>query len=366
MFSSKYFIYLDTKAVGAATQIVNFFDNQVFNATDVIILVKKYKHKSAKKIRDIFNKAGLRFVFIRMSDIDLLTEGTIFYPFNTQSNSRIVANRKLKHIFITHGESNKISSVKPIIRIYDYVITAGQAGIDRYLQHKIFSQYDIDTGRVITLGNTFIGKTGLSTDKTGQKAIFYAPTWEGGVEQENYSSLKNIELVVQSLQKASELYNTSHIVIRPHPNTGHRKPEYIQNLIEISKLLQAKNIQVSLFNSQISLSFLQKIGLKRKGIKLVDKLNIFYSEIGFCDISAMETQFLNEDISYYLFCLSNNINTATDKLAFNIIYSNAFTFIDLRDYSNHFQDLKRYTIDQNFNQINLSHRIYYLIDNKIQ
>lgn len=366
MLSSKYFIYLDTKIIGAATQIVSFFDNQVFNSNDVVILVKKYKHGSAKKIRDIFSKAGLKFLFIKLSDIDLLIEGVIFYPFNAQSNSRVVANRKMKHIFITHGESNKISSVKPIIRIYDYVITAGQAGIDRYLQHKIFSQYDIDSGRVITLGNTFIGKTGLSTDKTGQKAIIYAPTWEGGVEQENYSSLKNIELVVQSLEKASILYNTNHIVIKPHPNTGHRKPEYIKNLIKISKLLQAKNIQVSLFNSQINLSFLQKMGLKRKGIKFADRLNMFYSEIGFCDISAMETQFLNENIFYYQFCSRDDFNSLSkDSSLHNLISKDNSDISDIRLQYDSFIKHKSYLIDSSFAEYSFTERIHFLVSDLV-
>lgn len=134
-----YFIYLDSKIVGSALQICTFFENGVFDKNNTTILIKKYKHKSNKMIGNIFKNKVFNYRFVNENDLDNLESGVIFYPFNAQSNCRAVANRNLTHIFITHGESNKVSSIKPIIRIYDYVITAGQAGIDRYLTNNIFS-----------------------------------------------------------------------------------------------------------------------------------------------------------------------------------------------------------------------------------
>ncbi|MDP4360951.1 hypothetical protein QR510_30430, partial [Escherichia coli] len=79
----------------------------------------------------------------------LICSKIVFYLFNAQSNCRIVANRNLIHVFVTHGESHKLASVKPIIRIYDYVVTSGDVGIDRYLKSGIFTPFDIRNGKVI-------------------------------------------------------------------------------------------------------------------------------------------------------------------------------------------------------------------------
>lgn len=358
-----HFIYLDSKIIGTAVQICTFFANDVFDKNKTTILIKKYKHKSNKIIGNIFSKEKICHRFVNEADLDALTDGVIFYPFNAQSNCRAVANRNLTHIFITHGESNKISSVKPIVRIYDYVITAGQAGIDRYLMHKIFSQYDVDAGRIIPFGNTFIGKTGLSFQGAGQKVIFYAPTWEGGIEQENYSSLSYIEAVSKSLIEAAKFYQIDTIVIKPHPNTGHRLKVYIDHLYELVKCLKNSHANVIVFKPHTNLTWFQMFKYQKLDVLFVDNLSDYHAIVGFCDISAMETQFLNENILYYLFCHSKNVTSLRNNHAY---YQNAL--IDYCGESNigalivsDFLKLKEYMIFQELNRIVLSKRIPFLL-----
>src|SRR5690606_6956186 len=126
--------------------------------------------------------------FMSPGDLDGLREQTVFYLFNAQSNCRLVANRRLKHIFITHGESNKISSIKPITRIYDHVVMSGRLSLSRYYRSGLFDAHDYATRRLVMMGDTFIGRTWLgSVGRT--PVLFYAPTWEGGLPAEDYSSL---------------------------------------------------------------------------------------------------------------------------------------------------------------------------------
>lgn len=365
MANTPYFIYLDTKIIGAVKQTITFFEHGVFPRGNTTILVKKYKHKSAKIIERALIKASLNYHFVNAAYLDALTEGVIFYPFNAQSNCRAVANRKLTHIFITHGESNKITSVKPITRIYDHVITAGKAGIDRFLSHKIFSQYDVDAGRIIPMGDTFIGKTGLSSKKTGIPVIFYAPTWEGGIEQENYSSLSHVTQVVNTLFLLSKHHQLNQIVIRPHPNTGHRLSSYHQFLIDIVEALLHKGLKITLYKPHVGLTFSQAWKLRREGVSLTSDLSKFYAPVGLCDISAVESQLLNENIFYYLFCsraqkeylisLKNsqyyktNILTFGEKLYFHHIPKDEF--YQLRDYM----------VEQNYLGIPLNQRIEQLL-----
>ncbi|OOH85096.1 hypothetical protein BMT54_11920 [Pasteurellaceae bacterium 15-036681] len=295
------YIYLDSKIIGAAKQIVAYFEQGIFSKKDTVVLVKKYKHKSAKQIARIFSQYRLMFRFVRMRDLDHLGKGVIFYPFNAQSNVRAVANRKLKHIFITHGESNKIASIKPIIRIYDYIVTAGQAGIDRFIANGIFSSHDVEHGRFIKMGDTFIGQTGLAQPDTGKACLFYAPTWEGGIEQENYSSLENISFVMSTLCELARQYDINEIVIRPHPNMGHRLKIYRQHLLELIKLLSMNGFSIVIFSRHFTFSWLEKLKLRRYKIQSLDDLSHYYARFGVCDISAMESQLLNEDIPYHLY-----------------------------------------------------------------
>lgn len=297
-----YYLYLDSKIIGAAKQMVTFFEHGIFPKENTVVLLKKYAHPSNKKIRNIFEKAGIEFHVVRMSDIERLTEGVIFYPFNAQSNARTVANRKLKHIFVTHGESSKAASIKPIIRIYDHVATAGQAGIDRFLSHRIFSSHDVESGRLIKMGNTFVGSTGLANHfSDGLPCIFYAPTWEGGIESENYSSLSHTQTLSLTLTTLAQQHQTATIVIRPHPNTGHRLKTYRKHLINLMITLSKNGLSVVAQTKNLPLSLKEKWSCKRHKITWCDHVANYRALFGLCDISAMETQLLNENIPYYLY-----------------------------------------------------------------
>lgn len=363
------FVYLDSKIIGSALQICTFFDYGVFDKNKVIVLVKKYKHKSNKIIGGIFKQENIQYCFVVDADLDNLESGVIFYPFNAQSNCRAVANRNLTHIFITHGESNKVSSIKPIIRIYDYVITAGQAGIERYLNHHIFSQYDVDKGRIISLGDTFIGKTGLSANKMNKNVIFYAPTWEGGIERENYSSLSFVDKVTKILIQTSKKCHIDTVVIKPHPNMGHRLKEYRTYLFNIVSVLRDYGIGVVLFKPYTNINIVQFLQYKKLGVKFSRSLDRYHAIIGFCDISAMETQFLNEDIPYHLFLTKKE----TQSLLKNHQYQQHH-FVNFLDdgYLNltslnheYYQHLKVFFIEQKFLNIPINKRIGLLLQSII-
>ncbi|HFC9748100.1 TPA: hypothetical protein ACF0WE_005095, partial [Escherichia coli] len=151
------------------------------------------------------------------SDLVFNNGKIVFYLFNAQSNCRIVANRNLIHVFVTHGESHKLASVKPIIRIYDYVVTSGDVGIDRYLKSGIFTPFDIRNGKVIKLGNTFIGHNYFQFDVNSRSAV-YAPTWEGGIPEENYSSINNE--TTHKIIKFCKIKKINILYIQAHPNIG--------------------------------------------------------------------------------------------------------------------------------------------------
>jgi hypothetical protein len=300
MIQYPYALYLDSKIIGAARQLVAFFKQGVFDKNKTVIYLKKYK-ESAKLYSKIFSEESIAYQFMKPSELDNLEGQIIFYAFNAQSNCRLVANRKLKHIFITHGESNKISSIKPIIRIYDHVVMSGELSLERYYKSGLFDQHDYDTGRLIMMGNTFIGSTGFNNDVTKEHVLFYAPTWEGGLESENYSSLKNVNLVYLSIVKLSERLGVKTIVVQPHPNIGHRDSYTIKALFDLLSLLSSNGYKVFLHENNIRISRYIKFRLERCGIVSVDCLYNFYAQHALVDMSAMEFQCINENIVHQVF-----------------------------------------------------------------
>lgn len=303
-----YALYLDSKILGTATQLLSFFEQEIFSRDNTIIYLKRYK-ESAKAFQKIFERARIPYQFMRPSELDQLSNQIIFYAFNAQSNCRLVANRKLKHVFITHGESNKVSSIKPIIRIYDHVTMAGQLSLERYYKSGLFDEDDYEKGRLILVGDTFIGRTGFSLSTKATPVLFYAPTWEGGLATENYSSLKNIELVKTCLLQAIKQLNINRVVIQPHPNLGHRTKKYLNNLIELMLILRKVGVDLYFYPNEISINFIQKIKIQRSGVKVIEQsyLKNHYVKHAFVDISAIESQCINELIPYFSFYDENNL-----------------------------------------------------------
>lgn len=54
------------------------------------------------------------------------------YPANTGKNIHMLRNPMMRHVFIGHGDSDKVASINPFSKAYDEVWTAGRAGRDRY------------------------------------------------------------------------------------------------------------------------------------------------------------------------------------------------------------------------------------------
>ncbi|HEG0338574.1 TPA: hypothetical protein SB330_000971 [Campylobacter coli] len=290
-------IYLDNKIKGAINQLINYFIEGVFDCNNTKVVFKYYK-ESFLYYRRQLEKYKIHYEFFSsINRLDMSSYKVVFYLFNAQSNCRILTYRNAKHIFITHGESNKLASIKPIIRIYDYVVCAGDAGVNRYLENGIFSRYDVENHRVIKMGDTFIGKSPFKKANDNKNAyILYAPTWEGGIKSEQYSSLSEDLYAFKIIQKYAQESGIKKIIIQPHPNTGHRDKKYKKYLDQGIKFLKSYNLEVEnigIYNHKIS--FLNKFFLKRSN------QDIYPIYQAFVDVSAMEIQLLNEYIPTFIF-----------------------------------------------------------------
>ena len=94
----------------------------------------------------------------------------------------------MKHVFIGHGDSDKLASVNPFSKVYDEVWVAGRAGRDRYAIADVGVR-DEDIVEV--------GRPQLAPIQSGRRrprgphvpTVLYAPTWEGWDDDPGNTSL---------------------------------------------------------------------------------------------------------------------------------------------------------------------------------
>lgn len=311
--------------------------------------------------------------FKKKSDLIFESKKVVFYLFNAQSNCGIVSRRDLTHIFVTHGESHKLASIKPIIRIYDFVITSGQVGIERFLKSHIFNDSNIkDENRVIPMGNTFIGQPSYEYQKDSS-TLLYAPTWEGGVPSENYSSIG--EQAKNSLINIIQDNNIYKVYIQLHPNLGHRDEIYIKSLIKMANELKKFNLEIIFIKSVIKF----KDYFYFRNFKCIPKWKInrkIKISLAIVDISAMEMQLLSDNIPTIVFynahSLKELIIPSRIKCLYNLNHS-----LDFYDFKNY--DLKKRVAETNQNKdyffsyfngnlenMTFRQRIHWLCDTTVQ
>lgn len=137
------------------------------------------------------------------------------HPSNVGKNIHLLREPGMKHVFVGHGDSDKVASINPYTKVYDEVWVAGRAGRDRYAVAKVGVRDDVivEVGRPQLAGISSSGGGGTFT-------VLYAPTWEGWVEDPHATSLLLLgEHIISTLL---ELEPTVRVWYKPHPLTGKR------------------------------------------------------------------------------------------------------------------------------------------------
>ncbi|PCE14973.1 hypothetical protein AUC47_02195 [Microbacterium sp. SZ1] len=126
------------------------------------------------------------------------------------------------HVFINHGESDKMYMTTNQYKAYDYALVAGQAARDRL--DRTLWDYDIDR-RTIEIGRPqadhYSGDLPYAADD--RTVVLYAPTWEGDRPSAHYGSIASHGEALTAAVLASR---THRLIYRPHPRSGVVDPEY--------------------------------------------------------------------------------------------------------------------------------------------
>jgi hypothetical protein len=137
------------------------------------------------------------------------------HPSNVGKNIHILREPGMKHVFVGHGDSDKVASINPYTKVYDEVWVAGRAGRDRYAAARV----GVRDEAIVEVGRPQLA--GIATARQGGVfTVLYAPTWEGWVEDPHATSLLLLgEQIVSTLLSVSPAVR---VWYKPHPLTGKR------------------------------------------------------------------------------------------------------------------------------------------------
>ncbi|GGV57422.1 hypothetical protein GCM10010294_04100 [Streptomyces griseoloalbus] len=159
---------------------------------------------------------------VHLMNMDLSTVRVALYAANVGKNIHLLRVPTMKHVFIGHGDSDKLASVNPFSKVYDEVWTAGRAGRDRYAIADVGVRDDdiVEVGRPqLAPIQTWQGVPGGAADGRCP-TVLYAPTWEGWDDNPgNTSILLAGETIVKKLVEADPAVR---VLYKPHPFTGTR------------------------------------------------------------------------------------------------------------------------------------------------
>lgn len=155
---------------------------------------------------------------VHLMNLDLSTVRVALYAANVGKNIHLLRVPTMKHVFIGHGDSDKLASVNPFSKVYDEVWTAGRAGRDRYA----IADVGVRDEDIVEVGRPQLApiRTWQGVPEDRIPTVLYAPTWEGWDDNPgNTSILLAGENIVRRLVQADPPVR---VLYKPHPFTGTR------------------------------------------------------------------------------------------------------------------------------------------------
>jgi len=285
----QYFIFINSKVTNIIDQIFPHFEKGFLDKNKVLI-VYKHHFESVKYIQRDIQKYGLEgHCIVNLRDIPSVKNAIWIYTHNSMHNFAVI-NKNLysTHIWIGHGDSEKIAYYKKMIRIYDYIFVVGDLSIERFITHKIFGEGE--RYKFIRIGKSALCSVLPTIVKNGKKALLFAPTWEGAMVEENYSTLHLDKENAEFIKRITQQLEIKTIVIKLHPNTGIRDSKIIsqtiktiQSLLELNKKLVFVAEKGDWVYGYINNKFKDKLEYQDKLYQLKD----YKFEVGVTNISAM-------------------------------------------------------------------------------
>ncbi|MFG3589493.1 hypothetical protein [Streptomyces sp. NPDC047990] len=170
-----------------------------------------------------------------LAELELSGVRVVLYPGNAGKNVHMLRVAEAKHVFIGHGDSDKLASSNRVSKVYDEIWVAGRAGRDRYQRVR----HAISDSAIVEVGRPQLSPINLHAEHIPGPVpvVLYAPTWEGWSDDDCHTSL--IPMGVHLIEKL--LTEDVRIIYKPHPLTGKRSAEAAAADKTIRELLRIDN-----------------------------------------------------------------------------------------------------------------------------
>ncbi|MEN3309001.1 MAG: hypothetical protein V7603_5203 [Micromonosporaceae bacterium] len=149
--------------------------------------------------------------------VDLYESGdhkVAIYVNNSAQNFQSLVARRMLHVHVNHGESDKVCMVSNQVKAYDRVFVAGEAAVRRYRAGLI----DFDDTRLVRVGRPQLDlRPAPVLSATARRTILYAPTWEGENSSNNYTS---VDAYGPAVVAAALTVPDVRVVYKPHPRVA--------------------------------------------------------------------------------------------------------------------------------------------------
>jgi len=163
----------------------------------------------------------------------------IFYVNQNAKNFQMMRYGRRWHVFINHGESDKMYMTTNQFKAYDYALIAGDAARARL--SKVLWDYDLDK-RAIPIGRPqadhYSGALPYTPDD--REVVLYAPTWEGDRAAAAYGSIVSHGV---HLVRALLATGRHRVIYRPHPRSGVVDRAYDAANREIMQAIHEANVE---------------------------------------------------------------------------------------------------------------------------
>lgn len=183
--------------------------------------------RNAAGARQLMQESGLEVSFEqKVTGLERLIREqpleVILYVNQNTRNFQMMRYGHRWHVFINHGESDKMYMTSNQHKAYDWALVAGEAARARL--SKALWNYDVDQ-RTIAIGRPqtdhLTGEPPYPADD--RTVVLYAPTWEGDRPAASYGSVASHgERLVQQLLQTGR----HRVVYRPHPRSGVVDPAF--------------------------------------------------------------------------------------------------------------------------------------------
>jgi hypothetical protein len=159
---------------------------------------------------------GLRCVLVpgNRDLVDLYDNGdykVAVYVNNSMLNFRSLSARRMLHVHVNHGESDKFCMASNQVKAYDRVFVAGEAAVQRYRTSLI----GFDETKLVAVGRPQLDlRPSAALPPTDRRTVLYAPTWEDDTVSNDYTSVARYgPAIVSAVLDLPDV----RVVYKPHP-----------------------------------------------------------------------------------------------------------------------------------------------------